>query len=614
MALKYYFEFKDVKKVLHRCEILSNDFTGDAIEVNGSLSFDSGSVDNVLEPIRGNGLSISLEASIGLDFTDLYSQNEFTFQVTYTRDSIVLFDGFLEPEGLFQDYVSNKWIITLVCVDGLSFLKNLSYVNDATGLIFVGKQKEIVIIANCLKRTKVLKNINVSVNVFYNGLAETNCVLDNVYLNSNRFVKEDKDTIMNCDEVLRSILEPYNAILLQHNNQWYVFRLSELIAKDTVTFFNFDSDGVYNETILDVDFKQTLGSQIDGFYPHWVNGNQSISLKGSIGATRINYKYGLINSFVSNTSLANNGTIIYDYTIINQTYIDLITDAGFTINASPLTPVKVVEITDSYTVVAGDSLSLESILETDSLEVTSARMLIKLVGDTETYYLTNGGGWVTSFIYITTRAYAGVSTTTEIKSENYPISGDVSFEVYTNYVFVPPGGGGIHPDSENISFTQIRIFPNENNLIEGENHTAQITTNPSSKIEDPIEVFNGDNVRDRYVGTIYKTDALTTTDTWFRKDITEDKPILQIMAEEILRINALPSKIFSGDVFGYVPMFSVISINGLTGKFYPTQSNYNAINNVTNLKLIEVFTDEIEDIDYKLTYDYGNVVKPTIKG
>ena len=614
MALKYYFEFKDVKKVLHRCEILSNDFTGDAIEVNGSLSFDSGSVDNVLEPIRGNGLSISLEASIGLDFTDLYSQNEFTFQVTYTRDSIVLFDGFLEPEGLFQDYVSNKWIITLVCVDGLSFLKNLSYVNDATGLIFVGKQKEIVIIANCLKRTKVLKNINVSVNVFYTGLAETNCVLDNVYLNSNRFVKEDKDTIMNCDEVLRSILEPYNAILLQHNNQWYVFRLSELIAKDTLNFFNFDSDGIYNETVLDVDFKQTLGSQIDGFYPHWVNGNQSISLKGSIGATRINYKYGLINSFVSNTSLANNGTIIYDYTIINQTYIDLITDAGFTINASPLTPVKVVEITDSYTVVAGDSLSLESILETDSLEVTSARMLIKLVGDTETYYLTNGGGWVTSFIYITTRAYAGLSTTTEIKSENYPISGDVSFEVYTNYVFVPPGGGGIHPDSENTSYTQIRIFPNENNLIEGENHTAQITTNPSSKIEDPIEVFNGDNVRDRYVGTIYKTDSLTTTDTWFRKDITEDKPILQIMAEEILRINASPSKIFSGDVFGYVPMFSVISINGLTGKFYPTQSNYNAINNVTNLKLIEVFTDEIEDIDYKLTYDYGNVVKPTIKG
>ena len=614
MALKYYFEFKDVKKVLHRCEILSNDFTGDAIEVNGSLSFDSGSVDNVLEPIRGNGLSISLEASIGLDFTDLYSQNEFTFQVTYTRDSIVLFDGFLEPEGLFQDYVSNKWIITLVCVDGLSFLKNLSYVNDATGLIFVGKQKEIVIIANCLKRTKVLKNINVSVNVFYTGLAETNCVLDNVYLNSNRFVKEDKDTIMNCDEVLRSILEPYNAILLQHNNQWYVFRLSELIAKDTLNFFNFDSDGIYNETVLDVDFKQNLGSQIDGFYPHWVNGNQSISLKGSIGATRINYKYGLINSFVSNTSLANNGTIIYDYTIINQTYIDLITDAGFTINASPLTPVKVVEITDSYTVVAGDSLSLESILETDSLEVTSARMLIKLVGDTETYYLTNGGGWVTSFIYITTRAYAGVSTTTEIKSENYPISGDVSFEVYTNYVFVPPGGGGIHPDSENTSYTQIRIFPNENNLIEGENHTAQITTNPSSKIEDPIEVFNGDNVRDRYVGTIYKTDSLTTTDTWFRKDITEDKPILQIMAEEILRINASPSKIFSGDVFGYVPMFSVISINGLTGKFYPTQSNYNAINNVTNLKLIEVFTDEIEDIDYKLTYDYGNVVKPTIKG
>ena len=30
MALKYYFEFTDVKEVLHRCEISDENFTGDA--------------------------------------------------------------------------------------------------------------------------------------------------------------------------------------------------------------------------------------------------------------------------------------------------------------------------------------------------------------------------------------------------------------------------------------------------------------------------------------------------------------------------------------------------------------------------------------------------------
>jgi hypothetical protein len=610
MALKYYFEFTDVKEVLHRCEIYDADFIGDAIEINGSLNFSSGSVSNSLEPIRGVGLNISLEASTSLDFTDLYSENEFTYQVVYIRNSITLFDGFLEPEGLYQSYVSDKWIINLVCVDGLSFLKNLSYVEDSTGLTFTGKQKEIEIISNSLKRTKVLKNINVSVNVYYTGLATDVCVLDNVYLNSSRFIKDDNDTIMNCDEVLRSILEPYNAILLQYNNEWYIFRLSELIANDTLSFFKFDSDGVYDSMNNDVDFRKTLGSQINSFYPHWCNGNQQLTLKSSIAAARINYKYGLVNSFVSNTTLANNGTIITDYTITDGTYIDLLPSNGFTINASPSTPVKVLEITDTYAVVASDSLSIETIINTDSVEVVKTMIQIKLVGSS-TYYLDFFGVWQTYPTYVTFRANLNEITQT-IKSEEYPISGDISLEIYTNDVFVEPGDPA--ETGESINYYQLRLFPNELTLIEGENHTVQRETKPSTKIKDTIEVFNGDNVEDRYVGTIYKNDEETTTSTWFRKDIVEELPLLRIMGEEVLRINANPSKIFSGDVFGFVSFFSVISIDGLTGKYFPIECNYNALNNTTSLKLVEVFTDELLDINYSLTYDYGNVVEPTIKG
>ena len=612
MALKYYFEFTDVKAIVHRCEISNDDFTGAATEINGSLKLNSGSVDDSLESIRGNGLILSLDASTSLDFSDLYSQNEFAFKVNYKRDGIFLFDGFLEPEGLYQDFVSDKWLLTLVCVDGLSFLKNLSYVVDATGLNFSGKQKEIIIIANCLKRTKVIKNINVSVNVFYTGLATTECVLDNVYLNSNRFIKEDKKTEMNCSEVLKSVLDPYNAILLQYNNEWYVFRLSELISGNTLSFFKYDSDGVFDSMNNNVDLKVGLGSQINNYYPHWVNANQAITLKGSIGAARVNYKYGLINSFVNNTNLTNNGSVIADYTIVVASRVDLIAVSGFTINSSPASAVKVLEITDNYTVVASDSLTLETTIQSPTTEITSGRMVVKLVG-TSTYYLSDNGGWFTSLTYITTRATLSPVTTT-IKSAEYPISGDISFEVYTNKVFEEPGYSGPTHYTEIVSYSEIRIFPNENDTVEGENHTVQIENNPSTKIKDTIEIFNGDNIRDRFVGTIYKTDLVSTTSTWFRLGITEAKPIIQIMAEEILRINAAPAKIFSGDVFGFVSFFSVVTINNLTGKFFPIESSYNAIENITTLKLIEVFTAEIADIDYELTYDYGNVVEPTIKG
>ena len=47
----------------------------------------------------------------------------------------------------------------------------------------------------------------------------------------------------------------------------------------------------------------------------------------------------------------------------------------------------------------------------------------------------------------------------------------------------------------------------------------------------------------------------------------------------------------------------------------PTSYKYNALENTTSLELTEVLnTDILSDVDYELTFDYGNVVEPTIKG
>ena len=47
----------------------------------------------------------------------------------------------------------------------------------------------------------------------------------------------------------------------------------------------------------------------------------------------------------------------------------------------------------------------------------------------------------------------------------------------------------------------------------------------------------------------------------------------------------------------------------------PTAYSYNALSNITSLELTEVLnTDILSDVLYELTFDYGNVVEPTIKG
>ena len=57
----------------------------------------------------------------------------------------------------------------------------------------------------------------------------------------------------------------------------------------------------------------------------------------------------------------------------------------------------------------------------------------------------------------------------------------------------------------------------------------------------------------------------------------------------------------------------------VTALFMPIEYEYNAQTNITKLKLKQILNNLLPDatysgIDYELTYDYGNVVEPTIVG
>ena len=579
MALKYWFEFTDVKTIVHRVEISDATFTGDSTQIYGSCSLDYSETKDTLEPVRGSGLQIDLEADSNLTFYDLYSEEERTFSVVYTRANEILFNGWLSPEGIYESLVSDKWIISLDCTDGLGFLANLSYVEDATGLNFVGKQSLLEIVVNCLKRTKTPQNILTSVKIYYDGLDQTLNTFDNVYFNANRFIKDDKDTIMNCEEVLKSVLEPFGAVITSHKGEWLIYKPNSLVDFSSQIFFAYDADGVALSPIIKtIDFAFSLGSQIDDYYPHHANGNQQKTIKSSIGAYRINYKYGLVKGLIP----------IDNFTLSGSS-------GGF------LSTTKLIS--------AETRLRLEVNTTSEFLnnEGFSSDVVLKITNGTDTYYY-NGSDWVVSFakmaLQINGNFVAEVVRT--------PILGDISISIpevntYPNYLNET---GEVYVDFS------IDIVPaGTDQEKEGENHTFQRTLKPSSKIKDVKEVFNGDDESDIYVGTIYKADQITTTDKWTRQGAQETKPILQIMGEERMKMYSKPLQVYKGDVYGYFNYLSLVTINGLTGKFMPTTYSYDALSNITSLELMEVLnTDILSDVDYQLTLDYGNVVEPTIKG
>ena len=580
MALKYWFEFTDVKTILHRVEISDATFTGDSTQIYGSCSLEYSETKDTLEPVRGSGLQIDLEADSDLTFYDLYSEEERTFSVVYTRANETLFNGWLSPEGIYESFVTDKWIISLDCTDGLGFLANLSYVEDATGLNFVGKQSLLEIVVNCLKRTKTPQNILTSVKIYYDGLDQTLNTFANVYYNADRFVKEDRgDTYMNCEEVLKSVLEPFGAVITAYKGEWLIYKPNSLVDSSLQIFFTYDNLGVaLNPTSRTIDFAFALGSQIDAYYPHHVNGNQQKTIKSSIGAYRINYKYGLVKGLI---------------------YID-----NFTLSGSSSGFLSTTKLISAETRLR---LSVRTTSEFFNNEGFSSDVVLKITNGVDTKYY-DGSDWVVAFSKMALQIngnFVGEITRT-------PFLGDISISIpgvntYPNY---------LNETGEVYVGFSIDIVPaGTDQEKEGENHTFQRTLKPSSKIKDIKKVFNGDDESDIYVGTIYKADETTTTEFWTRFGAAETKPLLRIMGEERMKMYAKPLQVYKGDVYGYFNYLSLVTINGLTGKFMPTSFNYDAATNTTSLELTEVLNSDIlSDVFYQLTFDYGNVVEPTIKG
>lgn len=621
--LKYFLQYQDVVDITHRWELFDDNYTGSPIEINGAIFLDAAETENPLESIRGQGLRVELEANTIITFEDLFTEEQRSFQVFYIRDGSTEFNGWLNPEGWFENYVTDKWIVSFDCVDGQGFLQDLSFVDDATGLHFVGIKTQLEILSLALIRTGLQQNINVDIQIFYTGLSTSLDILDNVKARVTRYIKDDQNTIMSCDEVIRDVLEPYGACITSHKGEWFIYKPNQLFLSPILTYFRYDYLGVaLSPTTGTKDISFSLGSQVDGFLPHHCSGNQSILNKNSLGAYRVNYKYGEARSLLDNPFFINNGVTIDDWTITSGTNLTLESPSGVTFLGPTGVKVTIENLTTEIIGLSQDDIFILryrlnctlpigagwemdwefQIISTDAAGTGASFRYLKNPGVTE---------WGTdTTIFTINPTFTGGEILFESTFEGLPQDGKIVIKLLSASTF---GGAPVAFDLELTEFSIEPIAIGDIN-IEGEFHTVQREDKPSKEVNEVKEVATGDTATDLFVGTLYKADGNTPTMTWFRDGITEDKPILQIMGEETLRLNASVSRVFSGDVFGFFDYLSLVTISGVDGLFMPIAYSYDTKNNIISAQFRRIYGDELTDIDYQLTFDYGKTVKPTIIG
>lgn len=134
--LKYTVAYSNISGDNFLLEIFQkSDFTFNENQIAGSVIYTKGSVDDIFEPIRPTTLTINLEASQTNVLEDFQSFNEFDFKVKFYRNSLQIFEGWINPDGWFQDWVNDKWEISMTAVDGLGTLKNLEFLDGEPGQV-----------------------------------------------------------------------------------------------------------------------------------------------------------------------------------------------------------------------------------------------------------------------------------------------------------------------------------------------------------------------------------------------------------------------------------------------------------------------------------------------
>lgn len=609
------------------------------IEINGTFEHKYQDRNDLLQPIVSSTLTLNLEASLDLTLEDLYSEDERTFLTELKHNDEVRFIGYMFPDDIWGDFVSDKWILKITANDGLSTLKNISFSNENGSNLF-GRMTAINIIDICLRKTGLNLFNNIFCEVTYdggwNGYDYT--VFSNIYLSIERYL-QNKDEPMDCESVLKSILQLFNCCLMQQQGMWFIYRPGDL--KSTNRFSKY-SGASPNEVNL-INVSESLGSHINNFENFHCNGNQKYSISGSIQAYKIMYEYGLSYSFFLNQGLYFEGTGLnmIGWIVNNPDGLVQRDPSGhglksvtkwFGGNAPPL-----LTLNQSINVTAGSALKLR-------IEYSNESKFKQPNSDSSkglTYSIGIGGQWLAADgSWVSSQQRIFISNSNEVSEPTFngflgkglaiyeadivsPLTGLLQIIIWRDKHEI--GGGFFYLYSVNVTGSN-------QSQTKGIEYLGRRTSKTSTKIKSNVTVYNGDSITDLFVGTIYKSDSDTPTETWTRFDYDDlgnlqpyydNAPILSINAEDNLRISPRPMLIFEGDFKGYINYLSVVTIDGFEKEgpfgmiprtFQFTRWTYNYDTDITRAVFKEFETRVFNDDEYNIkTFEnFGEETKVTL--
>lgn len=302
---RFKMQYTDLKGWVTTLSITKRDYSGSVYETCGT-----GSPFNI--SIRGEGSSNKFEPILSVEgVLELLSETDSFFQEIYTNDpnlyrlsfskdfgsgDQLLWLGKVFPQQYQEAYIKAPYGTTIVASDTLADLKNF-FLIQGDGQAYFGTVKLIKLVSYCLSTLRLELPIRVACNLYSVDMAQTDNddPFDLSYIDYEAFyIANDTPDL---DFVMRSILEPFGARLIQWEGRWNIVRVEELV--DSYDYRDFDKDGEYvgfgtYNPLKDIDFPINNNDLI------LVDNNTSFEVKPGFGKIKVNYHLGLKENVLKN--------------------------------------------------------------------------------------------------------------------------------------------------------------------------------------------------------------------------------------------------------------------------------------------------------------------------
>lgn len=635
----YKIQYQDPEGNVIKCNIQQSgtfERTSTVIDVQGTVDVSFDEIDDPLQVVRTSSARISLEADQDQTFDDLYTEVERVWIVLIYRNDELKFRGWLSPDGIFEDYVNDAWVIELEARDGISDLQNKAYV-DGDGNMYEGQATLRTILLRCLERTGFsqytrFQHRSASTTDFPFQMVTTWPSAADWFdqkLDQRAFLSTDGKTAKSCKEVIEAILTPCNGHVYSWDGEWYVnwsLQHANPNLNGAFSYTKYEIDGS-QDVDEDEDVNVTIGSHIKGYSPHWAGGNQRIERRPSVGAARISYRYGELGTINTNPELDNNGSTISGWTIDKPSRVSLDASGTFRTTGGGTFESLVTADTSAGDIEQGNIIKL--LIQATAPDVYPNAGLInfrlELSDGVDTYYLDEDitGDRVPKWITGSTNGQALDSHVSlyvtglpgsfklEFNCPPAPITGQITLKIY-------PQSGVLYAGLVHLDFDYIGIANTQENNPQGEEHNAERTASPSSYVQPTEELSIGDYTGAAYLGTLYRNDGATDTDAGYISPTSAFAfPLYQCNVIDRLFIRSKPSRVFEGGVYGFVPYNARVTIDGFPSVVWIVSGwSWNTKENLIEIRLFEIHwdTDMLDDTTYEKIINAGESIEPKIKG